>query len=321
MHSLNVITTCTLRKSRPIHARLRVRDVRAGSIAARAADWRRRLTSVQAPELSAIELYAGEHWSIVRSLPESAAAKGLRVNVWVCSAGYGLIRGTTMVRPYGATFALGQPDSVASDLPQTKEWWAAICRLSKEQGAPRTVTELVEAAPRTPLIVALSSAYLNAMHDDLVGAARVLGRKGDLLSIVSAGADRVSPELKSRMLPANARLQGVVGGARQALNARILAHLVQDSRSLDFSTLRLRARLTRLLATAPSIPVYDRAEATDEGIRTFIRHALRTNPASRPTPLLRSLRDSGRACEQSRFGRLFHEVWKENHGSPQPTSP
>jgi hypothetical protein len=46
----------------------------------------------------------------------------------------------------------------------------------------------------------------------------------------------------------------------------------------------------------------------DDQVRSFIRKSLAKNHGLRPTPLLQALRQSGRACEHSRFVRLFHEV-------------
>jgi hypothetical protein len=51
-----------------------------------------------------------------------------------------------------------------------------------------------------------------------------------------------------------------------------------------------------------------RKAVTDEDVRVFVRNALRANPQARHTTLLREYRESGYACEQKRFGRLFKEV-------------
>ena len=56
---------------------------------------------------------------------------------------------------------------------------------------------------------------------------------------------------------------------------------------------------------------YDRKPLTDEEVKRFIRGKLRANPKARHSPLLRSLRESGQACEQKRFKNLFLEVQEE----------
>jgi hypothetical protein len=47
---------------------------------------------------------------------------------------------------------------------------------------------------------------------------------------------------------------------------------------------------------------------TDEQIREFIRRELSRNRVASRSLLLRKLRDSGRACEQSRFACLYREM-------------
>jgi len=50
-------------------------------------------------------------------------------------------------------------------------------------------------------------------------------------------------------------------------------------------------------------------------VRSYVTSKLGENPSAKHTALLRQLRDSGRACEQSRFRRLFEEVRGTRHGS------
>ena len=46
----------------------------------------------------------------------------------------------------------------------------------------------------------------------------------------------------------------------------------------------------------------------DEQVADFIKRKLRKQPEVTASPLLRSLRESGLACEQKRFGRIFKEI-------------
>jgi len=152
---------------------------------------------------------------------------------------------------------------------------------------------------------------LRALEPDLLGALDEL-RRPDLLSIVSTGAS-ASEELARHVLPTDARLQAVLGGARQALNARILSWLVGGARS-GFLLPQLRRRVRRLSARAPEMRAYDRTPRTDEQVRKFIRTRLRRDSGAARTPLLREFRDCGSACEQSRFAELFREVKREIYG-------
>jgi len=58
----------------------------------------------------------------------------------------------------------------------------------------------------------------------------------------------------------------------------------------------------------PQAPQYSRIPTTDDEVRRYIRDELKRHPSMKHTSLLRQFRDSGRACEQGRFRRLFYEV-------------
>ena len=53
---------------------------------------------------------------------------------------------------------------------------------------------------------------------------------------------------------------------------------------------------------------------TDDEVREFIRKARTAEPRSTRTKILKQLRDSGQACEQARFRKLFLEETTANHG-------
>lgn len=57
----------------------------------------------------------------------------------------------------------------------------------------------------------------------------------------------------------------------------------------------------------------DRRRLTDEEVRLFIRERRTAEPSARHTRLLKQLRESGAACEQSRFRALFLEETRR-HG-------
>src|SRR5512132_4121876 len=102
--TVHVVVTCTNRKKRPVPARLRLGSLPSGSIARRVDTWIRRLCEdANEPTVAASDLYAGEHWTIVRSLPD-LSSNTENVRLWVCSAGYGLVPVDAQIRPYAATF-------------------------------------------------------------------------------------------------------------------------------------------------------------------------------------------------------------------------
>jgi hypothetical protein len=157
-----------------------------------------------------------------------------------------------------------------------------------------------------PLLVVASPDYLQAIEQDLTGAAAVLSRT-DLLMIVSAGM-RTFGKLTNHLLPCDARFQSCLRGTRGTLNIRIARRLIEYMGSGHIGLDRQKAQLRRLLSKQPPIQQYHRRTVTDEQIRKFIRLELNKNGSASRSFLLKKFRNSGRACEQSRFADLYTEM-------------
>src|SRR5687767_8920356 len=69
MRAINVVVTCTKRKTRPVPLRLRLRSVNAQGAGGRVTQWVHRLESVAAQHVTATALYAGDQWQVAKSLP------------------------------------------------------------------------------------------------------------------------------------------------------------------------------------------------------------------------------------------------------------
>src|SRR4051794_767517 len=111
-HTLHIIASCTDRKRGLVPAALRLRSVRELDVEARARAWWMRLQGAEQATVVAEELYAGDHWQVVRELRVAAGTAGYIPYLWVASAGYGLIPAEAPVCPYSATFTRGHEDSV-----------------------------------------------------------------------------------------------------------------------------------------------------------------------------------------------------------------
>jgi len=300
---VHVVVTCTSRKTAAVPAGFRLGSLTDLAAAPEAVlEWIARLSGPGgAARLPAEDLYAGEHWAVARQLRRSAAAHD--THLWVCSAGYGLIRAEALIRPYAAAFS-GHVDRVPGGADGARLWWQALAQWEgPEPGQPRSIRELAAAKPTATFILALSAAYLDACRDDITAAAAEL-HDPDRLLVISAGTRRPGG-LAGLMVPADASLQAVLGGTRQALNARIAARLLGAG-------ITSRAQATRhmggLLARQPPVARYERKKLSDEEVIRMISGRLALKPGMPASRMLREFRDAGYACEQQRFAALHHRA-------------
>jgi hypothetical protein len=311
--AINIVVTCTSRKTQDPLARFRVRNVREKTIESRAVNWIDRLSTNRNSQTAASELYCGEYWSVVRSLSSIARDSAVKPSIWICSAGYGLISPQSQICSYSATFSPYESDSVTRGFNAharkvaAQLWWRSISGWSGPSGNElRSFTAIARKYPNVPLLVVASPDYLQAIEQDLISTALTFSRP-DLLLIVSAGM-RTFGTLTNHLLPCDARLQSCLGGTRGTLNIRIARRLLQYMGRSYISLDRQKAQLRRLLSKQAPIQQYHRRVVTDEQVRKFIGLELNRNGSASRSLLLKKFRNSGRACEQSRFADLYTEV-------------
>ena len=296
---VRLIVTCSNRKTNPIPDSYRLRAVAGATLAARLRSWIELLAKALEPPTSARHLYAGEHWSVARSVGDSINS-GIRVDLWVCSAGYGLIPDSAPIVPYAATFSTGQADSVPCGAKGATAWWNGLSDWEGPVGGVRSLTDLIGIDRSARVLLVLSEAYLKACRADISRSLNTL-TSSKRLSIISAGA-KLTGDLREFQLPSDARLQAVFGGSLQALNIRTVDHLLSAGIA-DHD--EMSETLKKMLADAPKLIRYGRLTATDSEVLAFIRAQLLANPRVSRTSLLREFRSGNRACEQARFANLF----------------
>lgn len=308
---LHIVSSCTERKRQTPLTELRLRTVHGSALDSRASEWLARLRGASGT-LSAKDLYVGDHWAVSRSLPMVAANAGFSAELWIASAGYGLVHSTRPLASYSATFAPGQPDSVSSEVSatarhrETRRWWDLVSALLRTPGHPRSIAAIAKDDPSARIIMLGSPEYVAALADDLIEARAHLNDPRRLL-VVTSHHD-VVPQLESNVVEVSARMRTRLGGAVGSLHARVARWLLErgDAASLDAPL--ASAKVAGMAARSPELPTLTRSKMSDREVTSFIRNALREKPRPACSGLLRRLRESGNACEQKRFRAIYRSI-------------
>lgn len=286
---LTVVVTCTERKSVQPDPRLRARDLPSGETKRRAMEWLRRLR-LPLDQSKLADLYQGEAWTHALRIGEAAKKRGFSPQILVASAGLGLQPITHLAPSYAATFSPRHPDTVATSGEGLRTWWRVI----NDKVSPVSLTDI-----RGPAIVVMSDSYSRAAEDDLLQ----LGERNSRVTIFGGHGDipgvlRISPK---------GNLRTALGGTLSSLNQRSAAkwlELLDSSQNLSGES---HANAWRKWARRVAVSeVFDRRSLQDTEVLAKIRRMRKTDPSISVTRSLRLLRDSGHACEQGRFGRLFN---------------
>ena len=306
----NIVVTCTKRKRRPPEEYLKFRNVTKASIEKGFDAWVERIKESLDDTLPARSLYAGDHWSVANSLEHVANASGYKAAIWVCSAGYGLIGIDSGIKPYSSTFSSSHADTVCrwGDGKYRKSnkaiWWQLQTEWpGPNPSTPRSITGLAAANPACPLMVIASRDYMEGLLNDCRRAREEL-EDPDLLSIVSTGS-RELPGLNANLLPSDVSLRQLVGGSVRALNIRYTRKILSEVGYQDLRASVLYRKCSKFVAQSPQLPAISRVQTGDDDVHEFISAALEQHGMIGRTALLRRLRESGRACSQNRFFRIF----------------
>lgn len=259
--------------------------------------------------MPACELYAGEYWTTALALAEECG-RHMPTDVWVISAGLGLVRIDDRVPAYAATLATGHPDSVSrgSEGRGVREtWWRQLSTWDGPSNAlgPRRLADL-DVSDGSTVIVCAGRTYVDAVAADLV-ALRVR-ISSDRLLLVSSGEAPAGLEDSWLSVPGQLRMR--FGGSMSSTGTRVCREVVRRlAPAGDLRVSAARGLLNGWVQDSAQLPLYDRKRLSDDDIKRWIeRDVVSNSGAANKTASLRRLRESGAACEQARFSCLFEFV-------------
>src|SRR5436190_1107405 len=302
-----VITTCTNRKRQPIAAKLHVASLPYADRDKLVAEWTRRLACEKALR-PVTDLYAG------RGFQEAVlAARRLGAELFVASAGLGLVRESATVPSYACTILANAHDSIADRVGEgfsAAAWWRQI-----NQASPFAVSLAASVASSRGLVcAALSESYIGMIEADLVGLDDQA--RGRLRLFTGAPLERIAPQLRACVMPYDDRLEGAdspIRGTRSDFASRALHHFAQaiavpDDRRSEAEHADAVRRATQGWQAPARVA---RARHDDESLRALLHQHWEAAGGS-SSRLLRLFRDQLHiACEQGRFATLAREVRTE----------
>lgn len=297
-----VLTNCTARKRSGAEALRLPSTSDVGTLHGEVLRWKRALAAHE-PQMPVRTLYVG------RSIAEAKRiCDHLGADLWVASAGAGLVHADDNLAPYDVT-ASGGKESLHVLLQRLgatpSEWWRALrgrCSLA----------QLLQSTPNAMLLAALPASYVQLIAADLSELKdSELARVRIFTS--SVGAEVLGGDLAAAVMPYDERLEDIAQyrGTRADFPQRALRHFVEalNGHTLDQAAGRLA--VSKSLQRRPWPKVTARRRADDDEIKELIRREwVRTG--GRCSVMLRWVRDNALvSCEQSRFSQLWRAVRSE----------
>ena len=251
---------------------------------------------------------------IGRAIAQSkSSARSLGADMYIVSAGLGLVSETQLVPNYNLTVAAGlgplQRALQHSGEPSSS-WWITLMGQST---TAVSIADLVCADSTSMVFIALPATYVRMVRSDLAKITETASSKLRLFTS-EAGQAEVPMHLRHCVLPYDDRLETVEGcsGTRAEFAQRALRHFVEILHGHQLTASEANAAVISALAQCSRRTVPVRQKQTDLQITCLLRQQWGSYAGS-STRLLRYLRDEALvACEQSRFRTLWQQVQLEH---------
>lgn len=300
------ITTCTNRKRVPASKPLLCRTLPCGEINDVASEWISRLAKAS-PEIVAHSLYCGRGFSTSLSASQLATT-----DLWVISAGLGLILSSDKVPSYSLTIAPGTEDCIKDKIISEfnpSRWWSAINSVSG-----RSLSKLInDDGGESLFLISLSQPYAPLIVNDLMKCTPDSFKRVRIVGLMRSL--NMPEQIRSVCMPYDNRINDptCLPGTMTDFAQRTAYHFVKNiwnvsgyQSAIDHSTAVLNI-MNRL--EAPIVP--KRLPLSDVEIRNVII-ANWNRAEGLSSRMLRVLRDDlNVACEQHRFSIIFKQVKEE----------
>lgn len=285
--------------------------------------WKEALRESALKPKQAAELYSGplwkasmEVWGIVRNRVPDA-------RLWVLSAGHGLIAADSGIVPYDITFQeskAGVPSLFSkaqlesgpnSRRSVSQRWWQLLTESNSKK--PSSIRELLANSNQADFsLFVIGKDYLDAVFDDLKEGIRSAPDPSHIAVISNNVDDPLAKQLRPHWLHASSRFVNLKGANSTLVNPKIakelLWHMFEEGGGLGSWSLAGFDGFLKKTSDSLDEPIRPiRTPSSDEDVTDFIRESLKHGRRSF-TNLHRKWRDSGRACEYTRFRELFNQI-------------
>lgn len=172
----------------------------------------RNYTSEQA--VSVIDLYRGAHWSCAKEILKTTP----NLDLWVISAGMGLLHCSERVIPYEATF---------NKLPfAPSSWWETLTEATQGLRRSCSIAQLMQTHPGDNFVISGSPVYVTAVERDINSGLAFLINPLAQLTVVTSGGYKGM--LEPYLVRSHAGMLNSLNANMVCLNIKLARSIIQN---------------------------------------------------------------------------------------------
>lgn len=310
MSNINLITTCTNGKNSDSKAILSLSQFSSGRTPSYVLlnSWCNAVNEaiLTSATVCAEDLYKGGHWATAKAI-----LKQYHVDLWILSAGLGLLHHKDKVIPYKATFALGYEESIPTYSHEYvgktfhRTWWKELSqRSSFKSQHPTSITELMKKKNKDFFIICGSPDYINAIELDVInGLEYLLNPKNQVLIITSK---KINVRLEGYLFKTSQKMVQCLKCNMLMLNISMAKYIINEFLSSGSNDLNeISVHITDKMNDLPEREIIKGIRRSPEEVNHFILKMIHQEPGISATHALRTFRDAGNSFEEKRFRAAF----------------
>ena len=306
--NLALVTICTNRKRTSPLPQMCATNLPKGDQDSLLHSWKTRVQE-STNKIPAKDLYSGRGFSEIRKITQST-----QIDLWIISAGLGLISGEKDSISYNLTISPSSIDSIQNKLSPNstfcpKQWWHGLNQ--ELYGTSRPINELIKNNRDTIFVISLSQAYVKLIYSDLFSLEKNDRSRVRLLGLNTP--KQLPVKFRDLWMPYDDRFDGPdspIPGTRSDFPQRITRHFIENifRENITAGPKEQAKRVSEFLETMRPLVKIKRPSITDDQIKEIII-ARWDEAKGSGTRMLRILRDKELvACEQGRFATLFRQI-------------
>ena len=240
---IQVIVICAANKTVDIPKELQFGKFPTLSVEESINEWVSRLKSTEVSLVKMIDLYKGGYWNIVKDINANPKVD----NVWVLSAGYGIVNVNQSVKPYAIALKDNSYDSIKlNTIDQPKEsyskWWDSIILKRK-----LSITDVYNQNPNDIFIVYASFEYMKAIKNDFINIV-------DKPNVLIISPDTKIKEFTPHILNTSLRLRSFLGGNKMTVSPLTVKHLVENIDEIGYTKNEINDYFKDIISKQPLLP-------------------------------------------------------------------
>jgi len=295
---MQIIVTCAANKTIPIPEPTQFHNLPTLPLKPSVKEWILRLKSTPSNLTKMVDLYKGGYWNIVKDLYQNPKVD----NIWVLSAGYGIINASQSVKPYAIALKDNSFDSVKlnteGNLKESyTKWWDEITKTRNS-----SIKDIYNQHKEDIFIIYASFEYMKAIYNDI----KNIINKPNVLII---SPDTKIKEFTPYILNTNLRLRSFLGGNKMTVSILTVKHLVENIESIGYTRKEVNKYFENVISHQPHLPKMNpiRKKLDDTEFISLIKEIGIDKPK---TYIIKEINKRGFASGVNRTTRILNQLKK-----------